>query len=146
MDKAQLKETIVKAVKVAQEKGYTLVSGAYLDTIDGNNCACALGCVLIANDRKMYDYFPQLKELLGVEYDWVNAFIHAFDNNSTSVPFPEEAKVLAEELVKELKPIRHREWEYQQMKKMEAKQNAPKEEIKVEVKEETKEEVKEETK
>lgn len=156
MDKAQIKATILKAVKVAtEEKGFTLVRGAYYDVIDNNKCACALGCVLIANDCKMYDYMPKLTELLGVEWDWINSFIHAFDGNSTSAPTPEEAKALGEELLAELKPIRHREWEVKHRKEFNAIEfnsifEAPKEEIKeekvIETKEAPKEEIKEEVK
>lgn len=64
----ELKDQIVSNIKLAQEKGITLITNDWGD--DPTKCACALGCVLIANEYMIAedpeDNAQVAAELLGV--------------------------------------------------------------------------------
>lgn len=152
MNREEIKTIIVNSIKTAQEKGYTLVRGCWYDKSEKGDCCCALGSVFVANDEKMYDYSPRLQEKFGVDYIWINDFIHAFDGTSISWSSKyKEAKELGEDIAKEFNPPIHLEWikikDNKEVKeeKVEAKEE-PKEEKAIETKEEPKEEIKEEVK
>lgn len=108
MDKAQIKETIVNAIKTVQEKGYILIRGCFYDETPEGKFVCALGSVLVANNRKTYDVSPQIQEIFGVDYIWVNDFIQCYDGNEAGRWAQyKEAKEVAEEIIKEFNPEQH---------------------------------------
>jgi|SRR5579885_381843 len=102
MELSQIKDTILKNIEIAtKEKGYTLTKGVW-----GSNphkCACALGCVLIANDKDpAITPFKQLEEILGVSPEWSNEFVKGFDGLTMTNITIEDARSLGEEIAKEL--------------------------------------------
>lgn len=83
---SDLKQTILNAIKQAQEQGYTLVRESY-----GNaeaKCACPLSCVVLAdnphNSTLIDDGLIATKasQLLNVSYDWALAFMDGYDGES----------------------------------------------------------------
>jgi hypothetical protein len=76
-----LKDKIISNIKFAQDRGFTIVSDNWGN--DPTKCACALGCVLIANEYMISedpeDNAQVVAELLSVEDGWVEGFIYGFD-------------------------------------------------------------------
>lgn len=101
MELLQIKETIVKGIEIAtKEKGYSLVRGAW--GTNPHKCACALGCLLIANDKDpAVAPFNQLKEILDVSPEWLNEFVQGFDGLTMVPSNIEEARKLGEDIAKE---------------------------------------------
>jgi hypothetical protein len=113
MNNNDIKSRIVSGINYAKEKlGFTLVHSAWGSKQE--KCACALGCVLIANDRHLEDVCVEDNEseaasVLGVSTVWVESFINGFDDgeehevNTLDV----KARELGIELRKELSPKEH---------------------------------------
>jgi hypothetical protein len=109
-----LREKIVNGINYAKEKlGFTLV---YEDWgSKQGRCACALGCMLLANDSSLTndpeDNAVEAAQLLGVSEEWVNSFISGFDNGD---PILEDVDAynLGKQLCHELKPIRSDDFLY----------------------------------
>lgn len=84
-----IKDKIVSAIKVATDKlGVKLVTEEWgTAKNDKFSCACALGCMILANDGKLSeedtDHNEKVAaELLGVDKKWVTGFIYGFDGSS----------------------------------------------------------------
>lgn len=115
-----LKEKIVSGIKYAKEKlGFTLVEEDWGSK--EAKCACALGCVLLANDHGIASDDADQNEteaahVLGVSTEWVGEFIRGFDNDSPGED--EAAWELGKEIRKEFNPINHTDymekWEEQE--------------------------------
>src|SRR5512142_1746799 len=97
----QIKNKIVAGIKYATEKvGFKLIQGDW-----GNKearCACALGCVLIANDHGICDDSDQNEfeaaHVLDVSQEWVQNFISGFDNELEANVTDEKAFELGKEI------------------------------------------------
>lgn len=87
-----LKERIVSGIKYATEKlGVKLVTEEWGSTKsnvpDKFDCACALGCMILAKDGNLSEDDTDHNErvaadLLGVDNDWVTGFISGFDGGT----------------------------------------------------------------
>lgn len=78
-----IKNKIVFGIKIATEQlGVKLTNGEWI----GEGSACALGCMLLAanqgsdiRDDDQGKYEEMAADMLGVDSDWVGAFISGFD-------------------------------------------------------------------
>ena len=87
--KGSIKDKIVEAIKVATDKlGVKLVAEEWgTASNDKFSCACALGCMILANDRNLSeedtDHNERVAaEILGVDNRWVTGFIYGFDGSA----------------------------------------------------------------
>lgn len=111
MDKNQIKSRILEGINYAKEKlGFTLVHSSWGDK--NKRCACALGCVLVHNDRHLdndlvEDNEQEVARTLGVSTVWVESFVVGFDDDSISHldVYDQKAFELGKELREELNPI-----------------------------------------
>lgn len=85
-----VKEKILNGIKTATEKlGIKLVKDEWGSKGgDGSkwNCACALGCMLVANNIAMDEDDSDFNEanaadFLGVDKKWVEGFVYGFDES-----------------------------------------------------------------
>jgi hypothetical protein len=110
---SNLKDKIISNIKFAKDRGFTIVSDNWGN--DPAKCACALGCVLIANEYIISEdpeYNAQVvAELLGVSDGWVEGFIYGFDNDllPTSCSY-EEAWQLGQAIRDEVNPAFYSEY------------------------------------
>lgn len=104
---SQIKNKIVDGIKYATEKvGFKLIQGEWGSK--NAQCACALGCALIANDHGISDDSDQnafeAAQVLEVSQDWVYNFISGFDNENDSDITEPEAFNLGKEIREQFKP------------------------------------------
>jgi hypothetical protein len=121
-DLNKLKEKIVSGIKYAKEKlGFTLVEEDWGSK--EAKCACALGCVLLANDHGIASDDAEQNEVeaahvLGVSSEWIGEFIRGFDNESPENEEAEAVWELGKEIRNEFKPVNStdymKKWEEQQ--------------------------------
>lgn len=108
MSQDPLKNKIVAGIEKAKEKGFTLVSEGWGNT--EHPCACALGCLIVANDKTI-DADESVNtevaaSLLSVSEGWVNSFTSGFDGHSPDdFDFVDKAYALGTELRKEYEPV-----------------------------------------
>ena len=113
--KKDIKKKILDSIKYAKEHGYTLVSEEWGST--EHKCACALGCVLMADSPENLDDTDAKRavkaaELLGVTERWIDTFTEGFDGNGNSVDAAEhEAWDMGNAIAKEMKPIEYHKWD-----------------------------------
>lgn len=108
-----IKNKIVEGINTAKEQlGITLVTEDWGSK--KTKCACALGCVLLANNHGLTDDAEQnateAAELLGVSESWIDNFIRGFDGDSPDEDEPEEAYEIGQELLKTFKPTSHSDY------------------------------------
>ena len=109
---SNIKNKIVEGIQAAKEQGITLVTEDWGSK--KTKCACALGCVLLANNHGLSDDAEQnateAAELLGVSESWIDNFIRGFDNDSPDEDEPSEAYEIGQELLKSFKPTNHTDY------------------------------------
>lgn len=102
-----IKDKIVNGIKTATEKlGVKLVNEEWGTRGNGDNkwnCACALGCMLVANNLPMDADDTDFNEVtaadfLGVDKNWVESFIYGFDASEKMSKHPDDAFQLGVEL------------------------------------------------
>lgn len=103
-----IKEKILNGIKTATEKlGVKLVNEEWgtqsMDDHKKWDCACALGCMLVANDLPMDAEDTDFNEataadFLGVNKEWVEGFIYGFDASEKMSKHPDDAFQLGVEL------------------------------------------------
>src|SRR5579885_513327 len=108
-----IKNKIVEGITTAKEQlGITLITEDWGSK--KTKCACALGCVLLANNHGLTDDAEQnateAAELLGVSESWIDNFIRGFDGDSPDEDEPEEAFEIGQELRQNLKPVNHTDY------------------------------------
>lgn len=110
MNNNQRKEKILADIATAREQGYTLIQDDWGLKIQ--SCACALGCVNVANGTRPDDQeYGGVAEVLGVDQKWLYSFMDGFDDNGNadgaSTP---EAWQLGADIRKETNPISYAEF------------------------------------
>lgn len=116
MNNNNIKTRILEGINYAKEKlGFTLVHSAWGDK--DKRCACALGCVLIHNDRHLdsdlvEDNEQEAARTLGVSHVWVESFVSGFDDGDKSSldTYDPTAYELGKELRAELAPVENDEY------------------------------------
>lgn len=105
MSNQSIKKDILASIQKAQQMGYTLICEDWGN--NKNKCACAIGCVFVADGREPDVGDPLVAAtILDVSEGWVSSFIDGFDNNGTAVVASDaQAWKIGNELRKELKPI-----------------------------------------
>ena len=111
MNNNNIKTRILEGINYAKEKlGFTLVHSSWGDK--NNSCACALGCVLVHNDRHLdsdlvEDNEHEAAKTLGVSSVWVESFVSGFDagDKTDLAVYDDGAYELGKELRAELSPI-----------------------------------------
>src|SRR5574338_844627 len=101
-----IKEKILNGIKTATEKlGVKLVNEEWGTKKDDGkwNCACALGCMLVANNLPLDSDDTDFNEataadFLGVDKNWVESFIYGFDASEKMYKHPDDAFQLGVEL------------------------------------------------
>lgn len=79
MNNTDLKSKILTAIEFAEGKGYTLITDEWGD--EKMKCACALGCVAVANGLNITEDTTDMSRILEVSDDWIISFVDGFDNN-----------------------------------------------------------------
>jgi len=107
-----LKDKIISNIKYAQERGFTLISDDWGG--ESSKCACALGCVLIANEQMVSndpeDNALTAAALLGTSEDWINNFLNGFDGKQIHISTRhQDAWKLGLEIRNETKPFSYSE-------------------------------------
>ena len=115
MKKLELEEKISESIEYAKkELGFVLVSEDWGNK--SGKCACALGCVLIKNNVALDSNTNEevAAKLLGVDNEWVQAFIAGFDESpwqfdetSTNVKTLREANEIGINIRKHFEPMRY---------------------------------------
>jgi hypothetical protein len=110
---SNIKNKIVEGIQTAKEQlGITLITEEWGSK--QTKCACALGCVLLANNHGLSDDAEQnateAAEILGVSESWIDNFIRGFDGDSPDEDEPEEAFEIGEEIRKQLNPVNHTDY------------------------------------
>lgn len=108
-----IKEKIVSSINAVKTQGITLVTEDWGSK--STKCACALGCVLLANNQPVSDdkeiNANVVSEILGVTEGWVDSFIQGFDANPILDPEDQtEAFLLGYSIRNETSPIPHADY------------------------------------
>jgi len=102
MNNEEIKTKIIEAINIAtKDKGYTLVKHHWGSNEDKRTCA--LGCVLVANDKELTSFFIQIMKIFGVSSIWVNEFISGYDNCSSMI-LDQAARDLGAAIAKQFDP------------------------------------------
>jgi len=76
---------ILEAVEVARERGWVIERQYWLDRIDGRNCCCPLGALLVQcnlDQRPESDIdAEEVARRLGIDASWAEGFADGFDGN-----------------------------------------------------------------
>jgi hypothetical protein len=110
---SSIKQKILDGIQTAKEKlGITLIYEEWGSK--QQKCACALGCVLLANDHGLCDDAEQnateAADILGVSEGWINNFIRGFDGDSPDGDDPKEAWEIGSSLRDETLPVNHTDY------------------------------------
>jgi hypothetical protein len=110
---SSIKNKIVEGIQQAKENlGITLIYEEWGSK--QQKCACALGCVLLANNHGLCDDAEQnateAAEILGVSESWIDNFIRGFDGDSPDDDEPGEAWEIGNSLREETKPMNHTDY------------------------------------
>lgn len=108
MNDKQRKAKILKSIKEAQADGYTLVHSEWGSGL--TKCACALGCIFVADGINPFDGFATEEKAaaryLDTDEDWILSFTDGFDGNGNDkgAHYPEAWRMGAE-IREETKPV-----------------------------------------
>ena len=108
-----IKQKILDGIQFAKNQlGITLVTEEWGSK--ETKCACALGCVLLANDVGLTDDAEQnaqgAAEALGVDESWIDNFIRGFDGDSPDEDEDEEAWELGQAIRQTANPVNHTDY------------------------------------
>lgn len=100
LEQARMK--LLAGVKVARDKGFTLVMGYWGNEAGKHKCGNPLACLLAANDKSILrkDLLP---EILGVNSEWLRSFSYGYDGVQLKNPI-EEAYNLGREFCEKFSP------------------------------------------
>lgn len=109
MNNKSIKEKIIASIIKAQKEGFTLVT-EYWGSSD-KKCACAIGCVYVAEGDAISDDAKDAAQLLGVSDRWIISFIDGFDSNGAASSSHEpEAWMMGQEIKQTNCPITYGEF------------------------------------
>ena len=105
----QIKEKILASIETAKQKGYTLVSEEFGD--ESSKCACALGCVAVANGFQISENLKDVAGVLQVSDQWINSFIYGFDGIGwASGAEDPDAWKMGQDIASETKPVSYQQF------------------------------------